>query len=119
VARPAIDELLGGPPGEPTVVVAERVARARRRAEERAGRPNVDLPGHLLDQVAPLSKPASALLRHQLEAGLLSGRGLHRVRRVARTLADLRGGGDLVEDEDVALALSLRADLLGAVARAA
>jgi magnesium chelatase family protein len=119
VARPAVDQLLGGPGGESTAVVAGRVLAARRLAHERAGRPNAELPGHLLDRTAPLTPPASSLLRRQLEAGLLSGRGLHRVRRVARTVADLDGAGEAVEESHVALALSLRADLLGAVARAA
>ncbi|MGA0879089.1 MAG: ATP-binding protein, partial [Ilumatobacteraceae bacterium] len=51
------------------------------------------------------------LLRRELEAGRLRGRGLHRVRRVARTLADRRGRIDRVEEGDIATALALRAPI--------
>jgi predicted ATPase with chaperone activity len=50
-----------------------------------------------------------------MERGRLTGRGYHRVRRVARTIADLRavatGAGDdsEVDVEAVEVALSLRA----------
>jgi predicted ATPase with chaperone activity len=40
----------------------------------------------------------------------LSARGLHRVRRVARTLADLDGRSGMIEEEDVCAALMLRSD---------
>jgi predicted ATPase with chaperone activity len=43
----------------------------------------------------------------------LSGRGLHRLRRVARTLADRRGEGENVEEIDIATALALRAKIGG------
>ena len=45
-----------------------------------------------------------------LRVGALSARGLHRVRRVARTLADLAGAGDLVDEEHIATALAMRAE---------
>lgn len=110
VSRPDVDDLLTGAPGEPTAVVAARVEQARRLALERQGGLNAALPGSVLDDVAPVSAAALALLRRQLERGRLSGRGLHRVRRVARTLADLRG--DLDVDVDVVrAALALRADV--------
>ena len=44
--------------------------------------------------------------------GALSGRGLHRVRRVARTIADLAGAGDVVDEDHVCLALGPRADVV-------
>jgi predicted ATPase with chaperone activity len=49
----------------------------------------------------------------------LSGRGLHRVRRVARTLADLHGCHESVDEEWVMTALSLRIDPLEQARRAA
>lgn len=110
VSRPDVDDLLTGAPGEPTAVVAARVGQARRLAYERQGGLNAALPGSVLDEVAPVSAAALALLRRQLERGRLSGRGLHRVRRVARTLADLRGDPD-VDVEVVRAALALRADV--------
>jgi predicted ATPase with chaperone activity len=55
---------------------------------------------------------AERLLEHRLRSGSLSARGLHRVRRVARTVADLSGAPHLVDDEHVSLALGLRADIV-------
>jgi len=108
LARPAVDELLATGPGESTATVRARVLAARARAAERGVEANGALPAGRLDEVAPLSPGAARLLRRQLELGALSGRGLHRVRRVARTLADLDGQGDEVDEGHVALALQLR-----------
>lgn len=119
VQRPEVDELLGLPSGEPTAAVAERVVAARARAAERGPWLNGQVPGHLLDDVAPLATAARAILRRELVAGRLTGRGLHRVRRVARTVADLTGGGEIVDEEHVSLALALRVDPLDRVRRVA
>jgi magnesium chelatase family protein len=108
VQRPAVGQLIDGAPGETTAVVAVRVARARRRGLERAGVPNAALDGPLLDRTAPLTPAARELLRSELECGRLSGRGYHRIRRVARTLVDLDDGAELVGDEAVQVALGLR-----------
>ena len=109
--RPGVDELLGGEPGESTAAVAARVHRARDRAAGRGLRANADLPPHLLEDLAPLAAGARLMLRRELERGRLSARGLHRIRRVARTLVDLRDqGGDVVDEEAVATALHLRVD---------
>jgi magnesium chelatase family protein len=52
------------------------------------------------------------MLRAELERGRLTGRGYHRVRRVARTIADLdEAEHELVVVDHVALALSLRVRL--------
>jgi magnesium chelatase family protein len=51
------------------------------------------------------------LLEARLRQGRLSARGLHRVRRVARTLADLAGRDGPVGVDDVHAALVLRADV--------
>lgn len=110
VSRPDPGTLLGGPPGESTVAVAARVAEARRLARQRGVRCNAELPARRLDEVAKLSPAASTLLDFKLRSGTLSGRGLHRVRRVARTLADLGGGGPVTE-EHVCLALGLRGEV--------
>ena len=110
VCRPEPSTLVGGPPGESTLVVAERVAAAREMARARGVRCNAELPAARLDEEAPLTAAAASLLEHKLRAGTLSGRGLHRVRRVARTLADLAGGGRVIGEEHVCLALGLRAE---------
>jgi magnesium chelatase family protein len=110
VSKPDVDELLRGGGGETTATVAERVAEARRRARERGVRCNAELPARLLDHSVPLTPAASSLLEHKLRTNGLSARGLHRVKRVARTLADLAGEGDVVGEEHVCLALGLRAE---------
>lgn len=123
VVRPDPGDLLAGPAGESSADVADRVLLARSVAAERAAghpgiRTNADIPAEALDELAPLSAPASVLLEHALRVGSLSARGLHRVRRVARTLADLAGRTGPLGDDDVCLALSLRSDA-GALERAA
>ena len=50
------------------------------------------------------------MVRYELERGRLSGRGLHRVRRVARTIADL-DAATTVGEAHVATALQLRSGL--------
>ena len=119
VSRPAVHDLMGGLAGESTAVVAERVAAARRRALRRGVALNSALGPEQLDALAPLSPAASQLLTRELERGRLTGRGLHRVRRVARTIGDLDDGGDVVEESWVAGALHLRVDLLALTRQAA
>ncbi|HET6793988.1 MAG TPA: YifB family Mg chelatase-like AAA ATPase [Acidimicrobiales bacterium] len=117
VDRPDVDELFGRPPdgpGEGTAEVAARVADARRRAAERGVTTNSEIPGHQLDRLAPLTSRASRLLETRLRQGALSARGLHRVRRVARTLADLDGRSGPVDEEHAHGALALRASVFGA-----
>ena len=110
VCRPEPGDLLAGPPGERSDVVAGRVAAARAMATARGIRCNAALPGARLDELAPLDPAAAAFLEHGLRAGTLTARGLHRVRRVARTIADLAGRDGQVTAEDVSLALNLRCD---------
>jgi len=110
VARPNPDELLGGPPGECSADVAARVARARQRAASRGIRCNAELNAAELDEVAPMSAEASTLLEHWLRHGRLSARGLHRVRKVAQTIADIRDHDGVLTEEHVSLALQFRCD---------
>jgi len=109
VHRPGVEELLGDELGESTACVAERVMRSRSIALERQGILNARLSGEQLDHFAPVSPKGMELLRQELEHGRLTGRGLHRVRRVARTLADRQGSIDVVSDAHIAAALALRA----------
>ena len=118
VCRPEVTELIGGRRGEPSAVVAGRVVAARRLARRRGVPANSRIPAGRLDEVAPLAPAASALLERKLRSGALSGRGLHRVRRVARTVADLEGHDGPVTDGHVAAALQLRAGFDGLVGAA-
>jgi magnesium chelatase family protein len=96
LARPNPDELLSGMPGESTAVSASRVANARARAAARE--PNDDLPLH---------PDGAGLLAARLREGSLTARGLAKVSRVARTVADLLGA-EQVDEEHVCDALCLR-----------
>ena len=111
VTRPGVDDLLASGGGEPTAVVAARVTKARQRALDRIGMVNANIPASYLDALAPLHQEARASLRNQLERDRLTGRGYHRIRRVARTIADLMEGDELVLDEHVQMALNMRVRL--------
>lgn len=116
VHRPAVDDLLANEPGEPSSVVARRVEAARDLAWARQGVLNSALSASQLELVARLDAGAKVHLRNEMEHGRLSGRGYHRVRRVARTIADLRGEpADQVSEDDVVLALRFRASLAAAL----
>ena len=108
VTRPHVDELLASSKSESSRDIALRVQRARSRAIERNGCLNSVLTAEALDEYAPLTKGASQLLRHQVERGRLSGRGYHRIRRVGRTVADLRDQSEKVDEMHIAVALALR-----------
>ena len=115
VDRPEPSDLLPSSPAgavsESTDTVSARVQAARARASARGVGCNAAIPGPRLDQVAPLDKSATRLLEVRLRQGRLSARGLHRVRRVARTIADLQGRDGSVTSEDVYAALALRSDV--------
>lgn len=110
--RPAPKDLTSEQPSEPSAVIAERVARARHIAMERQGCLNADISSEILEDVAPLSAGAKDYLHEALSRATLSGRGYHRVRRVARTIADLQGAPPTVSVENVQSALSLRHDVI-------
>ena len=115
-----VDEMLQAPAQahartETSAIVAARVRQARERQLKRQGMCNALLDGDGLDAHAGLSSEASQLLQRAAERLGWSGRSLHRVLRVARTLADLAGKAD-IETMHVAQALQYRP---AATARAA
>ena len=98
--------------GEPSVVVANRVAAAReiqaaRFADHPSLRVNADAEGGLLEKVAAPDTDGKALLMQAAERFGLSARGYHRVLRVARTIADL-SGEENVHRSHIAEAISFR-----------
>jgi magnesium chelatase family protein len=114
VDPPHADDLVSGRPGESTCSVAARIVEARRRAVERGVAVNADIAGPSLADAIPLTRGAATLIERQVRSRSLSARGLHRVHRLARTIADLDGAGELVEEAHVheALALRCRRDVL-------
>jgi magnesium chelatase family protein len=96
---------MAGPPGEASVVVRERVVVARGRQRSR-GALNRDLGRGDLDGL----DWANGAMRRLFAAADdvdLTARGWDRIRRVARTIADL-AGFEAVEEEHMAEAIELR-----------
>lgn len=94
-------DLSAAPKGEPSAPVASRVARARARQrarfEERGLklRTNAELSGELLEEIAAPDAAGRELLDKAAERLRLTGRGYHRVMRLARTIADLEGSAEV------------------------
>jgi magnesium chelatase family protein len=90
----AYRELAGDSSSEPSDVVRARVIEARARQSWRAGSAgatNARLPTKEMNRQAGLDGGGHALLERAVERFGLSARAITRVRRVARTIADLSG----------------------------
>lgn len=79
------------PDGECTAAVQARVVAARARQQARSGRPNARMGQAETMAHCRLSPRDQALLERAVERLQLSARSLHRILRVARTIADLAG----------------------------
>jgi magnesium chelatase family protein len=106
VARVPYEELSRAAPGEPSRAIRARVVAARERQRAR-GIANARLRGAALARHAALDAPAAALLETATARGGISARGFDRIRRVARTIADL-AGAERIAREHVAEALLYR-----------
>ena len=91
-------DLILPPPAEGSAEVARRVAAARAIQVKRyidLGLPgvvsNAAAPASVIEDVAKLDGPGTALIRDAAERMRLTARGFHRVLKLARTLADLDG----------------------------
>lgn len=103
-------------PGEPSAQVAERVVAARSRQGTRQGHLNARLHGRSFDEACALtdSLAIEMLARGVLRLGL-SARGVSRVLRVARTVADL-ASSERIEAAHLAESMQFRSIAAEAVA---
>lgn len=104
---PATALLDPAPAGEDSAAVRARVVEARQRQQARGSRCNAQLSPEALEREAPLDEAGRELLRQATQRLDLSARAHHRLRRVARTIADL-AGRDTVSAADLAEAVRYR-----------
>jgi magnesium chelatase family protein len=99
------------------LVMAARERQALRLAGEGV-LVNAHMDTAMLERHVRLDSKGEDMLRQARERGLMSTRGAHRALRVARTIADLRGGEE-VRARDLGAALALRPEATLAANRAA
>ncbi len=87
--------LVGGRDPESSAVVGARIDAAREHAQADRGRLNGRLRGRWLRRACRLSPEAARRVVDLADAEAASGRGVERLLRVARTIADLAGDTDV------------------------
>jgi magnesium chelatase family protein len=116
VPRLSREELLGAGGPEPSAAVRARVVRARTAQAGRGqGAPNARLGPAAARRAAALDAAGTRLLGAAIDRLGLSARGVDRVIRVARSIADL-AGAERVGVDHLAEALQYRAALTGRAA---
>ncbi|MCD7098421.1 YifB family Mg chelatase-like AAA ATPase [Stenotrophomonas sp. MMGLT7] len=83
------------PAGEDSATIRRRVEQARERQLARAGKPNARLGQAETERHCRLHERDQALLERAIEQLRLSARSMHRILRVARSIADLAGDADI------------------------
>ncbi len=106
------EQLLAAPDGEDSAAVAARVAAARSRQQQRQQAPNAALDAGRIDALCTMDAATARFAQSAAQRLGWSSRGLHRALKVARTIADLAGAGDIATAH-VAEALQLRRSLMG------
>jgi magnesium chelatase family protein len=103
VPHVSLRELRQGPPGESSAQMRDRVVLARERQRHRlvdfGARTNAEMSSRALRATCRLSDRAEAELERLCRVRVaLSGRGVDRLVKVARTIADLEGAGSIDAD---------------------
>lgn len=94
-------------PAETSEEIRKRVVKAYNKQIKRQGKLNALLDGPDLEKYAPLSPDLTNFLNSAAEKMSLSARGYNRIKRLARTIADLRESEN-IEMSDLAEAMSYR-----------
>ena len=94
-------------PSESSAQIRERVVAARNRQISRQGYVNALLDGGDMDKYVVLDDELTNFLNTAAEKMGLSARGYNRIKRIARTIADLRGDDNIIMS-DIAEAISYR-----------
>lgn len=111
VGRVDLEKLTGDTPAEPSEAVRERVLASRERQSARfAGlgiHTNAEISARGLKAFCQLDAAALALIRTAAASLRLTARSYHRLLKVARTIADLRGD-EAITSDNVSEALQYR-----------
>jgi len=106
-ALPSKELMQGNPESERSDVVRQRVTLARAKQRQRNNVLNSQLSSQQLQQYCPLQADQKQLLQRASERMDLSARAIHRVLKVARTIADLESS-ETIEVTHLSEALSYR-----------
>ena len=99
-------------PGESSAIVQARVACVRAVQMQRQRCANAQLPVSSLDEICLMSADANKLLAKVVHKERLSARSIQKIRRVARTCADL-SGAERIEQAHLAEAFQYRLRFTG------
>ena len=92
---------------ESSAVVRARVQAAHERQLNRAGKTNARLSAREVTQHCQLNSRQNQMLVAAIDKLGLSGRALHRILKLARTIADLEAS-DVIEDHHLTEAIAYR-----------